>query len=58
MVTGIQYWVPDYLQNVHKVDPHVVSLYFSATSLTAPVSGVIVGGIIITKMGGYNSVKA
>ena len=32
--------------------------YFTVTSFTAPISGVIVGGIITTKLGGYNSKSA
>lgn len=33
-------------------------LYFSVTSLSAPIGGVIVGGIITTSFGGYNNPKA
>jgi sugar phosphate permease len=58
VVTGIQYWTPDYLKNVLNQDDQTVSIYFSTCSLTAPVSGVIIGGIITTSYGGYNSRKA
>jgi len=58
VVTGIQYWAPDYLQNVLKQDPTLVAIYFSTVSLTAPVSGVIVGGIVTSAFGGYNTKKA
>lgn len=58
VVTGVQYWLPDYLQQVLNVDPHTVNIYFSTTSLSAPVSGVIVSGIVIQQFGGYNTVKA
>jgi len=40
------------------MDPHLVTIVFSATSLSAPISGVIIGGIIITKLGGYNTKKS
>lgn len=58
VVTGIQYWAPDYLKKVLEVDDHTASVYFATTSLFAPVSGVIIGGIITTSYGGYNSRKA
>lgn len=57
MVTGIQYWTPDYLKNVIGVDDNTVSIYFSTSSLSAPVSGVIIGGIITSAYGGYNTKK-
>ena len=31
---------------------------FASASLIAPVSGVICGGILFSKLGGYNSYKA
>ena len=34
-------------------DPAVVASFFSATSATAPVGGVIAGGIVMQKYGGY-----
>jgi sugar phosphate permease len=58
VVTGIQYWAPDYLKNILNVDDHTASVYFATTSLFAPVSGVIIGGIITTSYGGYNQRKA
>jgi len=58
VVTGIQYWTPDYLQNILHAEPEVVAIYFSTTSLTGPVLGVIIGGIITTHYGGYNTRKA
>ena len=53
VVTGIQYWCADYLKTVLNEDPDIVSWYFSVTSATAPVSGCIVGGIVMSAMGGY-----
>ena len=35
-----------------------MSVYFALTTFTAPVSGVIVGGILTSKLGGYNSLKS
>ena len=58
VVTGVQYWTPDYLQNVLKVEESTVNIFFSVTSFTAPISGVIIGGIVTTSFGGYNTRKA
>lgn len=59
VVTGIQYWLSDYLTSVIKVgDPTKIQLYFIFTTLSAPIGGVIVGGIITQSFGGYNTQKA
>jgi len=58
VVTGIQYWLPDYIENVLDVEPHTATIYFVIVSLSAPIGGVIVGGIITSAYGGYNTVKA
>ena len=58
VVTGIQYWAPDYLQNVVGVQADVASYYFAVTCFTAPVGGVIVGGIITSALGGYDNPRA
>ena len=58
VVTGVQYWTADYLKNVIKMDDHSASIYFSTTSLTAPIGGVFVGGVMTTAFGGYNNPKA
>ena len=44
-----------------KVFPEVLTqldFYFTITSFTAPVGGVVVGGIVTSKLGGYNTKKA
>jgi hypothetical protein len=58
VVTGIQYWVPGYIVNVLDIEPHTATLFFVIVSLSAPIGGVIVGGIITTAYGGYNAPKA
>ena len=35
----------------------VVTIYFVIISFTAPVAGVVVGGICTTYQGGYNTKK-
>lgn len=34
------------------------TLYFAVASLSAPIGGVIIGGIITSSFGGYNTPKA
>ena len=36
----------------------VVAWNYGATTFTAPISGVIVGGILVTCLGGYNDPRA
>jgi MFS family permease len=58
VVTGVQFWTPDYLLSVIEISPETESIFFSITSLSAPAGGVIVGGIIMTASGGYSKVKS
>lgn len=58
VVTGIQYWLPDYIKTILLIPQGTVTLYFAVTSLSAPIGGVIVGGIATSKLGGYNTPRA
>jgi len=58
VVTGIQYWLPTYLKDVYLLEPDEAAIFYATTSITGPVSGVIIGGIITTAFGGYNTVAA
>jgi MFS family permease len=61
IVTGIQFWMTEYLIAILDIDPLLVNILFSIISITAPLSGVIVGGTISDKYGGYkgkNVIKA
>lgn len=58
LTTGIQYWGSDYLQIALQVEATEVYYIFSFTCLTAPISGVMLGGYFFTKLGGYNSPKS
>ena len=61
IVTGIQFWMTSYLIDILGNDPIIVLLSFSASSITAPLLGVIVGGTFADRYGGYkgkNSLKA
>lgn len=58
VVCGLQYWISAYLQIVLSIKDTEVYWYYAFTCLTAPISGVIVGGVIFGSLGGYNSPKA
>jgi MFS family permease len=57
-VTAIQFWMTDYMIQVHEVSQNTAFKSFAVVSLLAPVSGVICGGYIFDRCGGYNSYKA
>lgn len=58
VVTGIQFWISDYMQTVLKFDPKIVFITFATVSITAPTIGVLAGGILIQKLGGYTNKTA
>ena len=61
IVTGIQFWVTKYIIEILEIEPLLVNIIFSVISITAPLSGVLVGGTISDKYGGYkgkNVIKA
>lgn len=58
VVTGIQYWLPTYIKNIYHLDAGEAAIFFTTASITAPISGVIIGGIVTTAFGGYNTVAA
>lgn len=48
----------DYLITVLREDPTKVFIFFAFTCITAPTLGVIAGGLIIHRQGGYASPQA
>ena len=61
IVTGIQFWITKYLIEILNVEPIVVNVIFAIISITAPLSGVLFGGTLSDKYGGYkgkNETKA
>jgi sugar phosphate permease len=58
VITGIQFWATEYYVNQLGQDEGMVQICFSVTVITAPVGGLIVGGIITTKLGGFEKKKA
>ena len=53
IVTGIQFWITKYLIEILNVEPIVVNVIFAIISITAPLSGVLFGGTLSDKYGGY-----
>ena len=61
IVTTIQFWMTSYLIDIIQANPLLVIISFSITTITAPLFGIIVGGIISDSYGGYkgkNTYKA
>ena len=57
VVTGVQYWLANYLEQVLQVDKEVRQVYIPITGISAPVLGVIVGNFVMTYSGGYESIS-
>lgn len=53
--TVITFWVSDYCKNVMKIPEDTIFILFVVICVTAPAAGIILGGCIVEKMGGYES---
>jgi MFS family permease len=53
IITGIQFWVTSYLIDVLNINPVTVIIVFSTVSITAPLGGLLMGGIFADRYGGY-----
>ena len=61
ILTIIQFWMTAFLIQVINADPISVMFVFSFITATAPMSGILLGGFLSDKFGGYmgnNTVKA
>lgn len=58
IITGIQFWITDYLKAVLMIPEHKVFITFSIVCITAPTAGVLLGGYVIERMGGYTNKNA
>ena len=59
IVAAVQFWINDYLQyclNIEKAETRLI-MFGSVVILAVPL-GVVIGGVILTKIGGYESEKA
>jgi hypothetical protein len=53
--TGIQFWMTNYFITVLAVPRTVVNVGFVAISVTAPTLGTVFGGLLLHRLGGYDS---
>jgi MFS family permease len=54
VVTGVQLWITAYLQAPPiSADMNVIVISFTAISATAPIAGVLAGGWLVDRVGGY-----
>merc|ERR1711970_207245 len=58
IMTGIQFWVTDYLVTTLEVPEATVISTFGIVSITGPVLGVVIGGNVTSYLGGFRSKKA
>jgi MFS transporter, Spinster family, sphingosine-1-phosphate transporter len=57
IVTGIQYWVTDYLVTDLSYPEAKVQITFGIVSITGPVLGIIIGGNVSAALGGIHEKK-
>ena len=59
IVSGIQFWINDYIQYALGVEEENLRLLaFTIVVATSPILGLLVGGILGQKVGGYDTEKA
>ena len=59
IVTCVQYWTSDYMKDALGIEDEAKRLYaFSIVCLTAPTSGLLVGGYIVDHLGGYSDKRS
>ena len=58
VVTGIQFWISDYMREVMNISSSKVYIIFSIVCITAPTLGVLSGGFFIQYLGGYTNKMA
>ena len=58
VVTGIQFWISDYMREILNIPSSKVYIIFSIVCITAPTLGVLSGGFFIQYLGGYTNKMA
>eukprot|EP00123_Amoebidium_parasiticum_P000947 comp11898_c0_seq1/m.6546 comp11898_c0_seq1/g.6546 ORF comp11898_c0_seq1/g.6546 comp11898_c0_seq1/m.6546 type:complete len:592 (-) comp11898_c0_seq1:164-1939(-) len=53
VVTGLQLWVTEYMVSVLHADKNAVVTAFALTCATGPIVGVLCGGLLLDRLGGY-----
>ena len=54
----VQYWGDKYMELVLKIDTTIRFILFSTLCLLGPILGILFGGIVCSKLGGYNKRRA
>lgn len=55
VITGLQFWITDYLIIVLKLPESQAFIAYSVLCISAPTTGVLIGGIVIHNLGGYHA---
>ena len=55
IVAGIQYWTANYMITILKINAQVATSFVAIACITGPLSGVLVGGLVTSYYGGYNT---
>jgi MFS family permease len=55
VLSGIQYWISDYIVVILRLSEADAHIYFASVSITAPILGAIVSGFVGSKIGGHES---
>jgi hypothetical protein len=58
VVTGIQFWCSDYFKIELGESANTVFITFSIVSITGPTIGIVLGGFVLNKLGGYENPRA
>ena len=59
IVSGVQFWINDYLENCLLIEDKKKRLYaFTLVVVSSPPAGIILGGILSGRIGGYDTEKA
>lgn len=58
IITAIQFWISDYMINIMLMNKNKVFVLFIIISTTAPTLGLILGGKVSEKIGGYTGPNA
>lgn len=60
VVSAIQFWINDYLEECLKIDnPKKRLILFASIVITSPILGIILGGVVIKSLfGGYDKPRA
>jgi len=58
VVTGIQFWITDYMVKVLKLDTQLANILFMIVCISAPTLGVISGGNFIEKLAGSDDKRS